>query len=939
MDDRLYGRSIFFIGDKMVPNVNPGAYASAMAGYKSPTSTSATSSNPSALSGILDTVLQLGGMMAGEAVGGPMGAALGSGGGTALGELLSGQGLNPAAIGTGALYGLMPGMLGGKAAEAGALAASDLASTVGPDLTSTAAEDATAQAAQDTATKTAQGLSASNQNSPTLASTVGTEPTPNPTSAPNFIVDPTGTAYSTSNPNVAPTNIDPLTNQGHINLLTNPETGAVTVDPNNMSTAINPIPPSVPENPYIFPGTNSLNINQLDQSALDRFAQQGYTSITDRYGNTLPLQAKADPNAGKLNSLNPTGGLLVNYTPQDRASLPLGNDMTTLDKTSGTAPNTPTTIYRGAPTSQSSIVPGDFVTTNKDLAQSYAGEGNVLQSQVPASHILDSKTEPLGEEYIYRPPAESTLSPKATIPPEKTPINTSNATSPTDTFTQAKLSPDQKLNPIQRATKDLALTNLKEEVMRGGSGLSPAGATKVAQNLYEQAYPNLAQAAQDANPVVNILSNGINDHINNAEINGSTIDLQDYNNIARKNIHDAKLSGVITARQEDAAMKTLDGVGTMAAGDGGSLAHVLPSDNLKAVRELGNKADRQFRIAQGRGISSEGATQLGHLYTNMGKDLMERGFGVANGNAPVSDANIENMINQVQNASFNNPTYQQSLIKSLEDGKGGNLSLQNLRSLMANHVAYSKAANPDQIGNLTNSLMAAGLSKSGITSALINSSAGKTLQNKAFMALNKLFTPKDAGAITDAVDSGASNIKTGGKTMSPIGRIAKLAGIIGALGLAGDTAVTLNQGSNSAALLNSPEYKQTQALTNQSNALQRYLGQMGEIRSIFAPTFDSNAAQAGTMGATMLANANQNQAANTATNNLLTARSQMGPGGILGGILSLIPGTPENTYAKQAANAQAQLNALGIAGTAPTVTQSGGSIPALTSMAGNIGRF
>jgi hypothetical protein len=175
--------------------------------------------------------------------------------------------------------------------------------------------------------------------------------------------------------------------------------------------------------------------------------------------------------------------------------------------------------------------------------------------------------------------------------------------------------------------------------------------------------------------------------------------------------------------------------------------------------------------------------------------------------------------------------------------------------------------------------------------------------------------------------------------MSPIGKAAGIAGILSALGLAGNAVATSNQSGQANAELNSPGYQQTQSILNSSNQLQRYLGQMGEIRSVFAPTFDSNAGQAGTSGQSLLAAANQNQAARTAAANLLTARGSMGQGGILGGILSLIPGTPENTYKKQAENAQAQLNALGIAGSAPTVAQSGGSIPALTSMAGNVGNF
>ena len=105
----------------------------------------------------------------------------------------------------------------------------------------------------------------------------------------------------------------------------------------------------------------------------------------------------------ELNSLNPTGGLYVDYTPELRASQPLGKNMTTLDKTMGGSPDDMITIYRGAPKNQKSIVAGDFVTDMPELAQSYTGVGNVLKMNVRRGDVLDDITEPLGNEYIYRP--------------------------------------------------------------------------------------------------------------------------------------------------------------------------------------------------------------------------------------------------------------------------------------------------------------------------------------------------------------------------------------------------------------------------------------------------------------------------------------------------------------------------------------------------------
>ena len=77
--------------------------------------------------------------------------------------------------------------------------------------------------------------------------------------------------------------------------------------------------------------------------------------------------------------------------------------MVPLSQTQGIQDSEPVTIYRGVPSSGQQINPGDYVTTNKHLAADYAGNGHVIQMDVPAGHVLDDQNEPLGEEYIYRP--------------------------------------------------------------------------------------------------------------------------------------------------------------------------------------------------------------------------------------------------------------------------------------------------------------------------------------------------------------------------------------------------------------------------------------------------------------------------------------------------------------------------------------------------------
>jgi len=104
-----------------------------------------------------------------------------------------------------------------------------------------------------------------------------------------------------------------------------------------------------------------------------------------------------------INSVNPTGKIFTEYTPNQRAIAELGENITTLDKTANKKPDELITIYRGAPKNQKEIVAGDFITTNKQLAKDYAGDGIVLEKRVKAKDILDDITEPLGEEYIYKP--------------------------------------------------------------------------------------------------------------------------------------------------------------------------------------------------------------------------------------------------------------------------------------------------------------------------------------------------------------------------------------------------------------------------------------------------------------------------------------------------------------------------------------------------------
>jgi len=136
---------------------------------------------------------------------------------------------------------------------------------------------------------------------------------------------------------------------------------------------------------------------------------KGTDAQYNRYREVKDLIKKAEnpprvmPDSNTIEHLNPTGGLLVDYNPKSRMDMSLGKNITTLDKTSGKSADDIITIYRGAPKNQKAINAGDFITTNKELAKSYTGDGNILEMKVRRGDILDDVTEPLGEEYIYRP--------------------------------------------------------------------------------------------------------------------------------------------------------------------------------------------------------------------------------------------------------------------------------------------------------------------------------------------------------------------------------------------------------------------------------------------------------------------------------------------------------------------------------------------------------
>lgn len=149
----------------------------------------------------------------------------------------------------------------------------------------------------------------------------------------------------------------------------------------------------------IMPNVSNIDSTIPQQSSVASKIGENFAMVPP-----IPTQVSKElqPLVETLDTLNPTGSIFAEYTPAMRAKMPLGKNITTYDKTAGLDANEIITIYRGTGKGNS-IVAGDFVTTNKQLAKDYAGNGKVVEAKVKASDVLDDVTEPLGEEYIYRP--------------------------------------------------------------------------------------------------------------------------------------------------------------------------------------------------------------------------------------------------------------------------------------------------------------------------------------------------------------------------------------------------------------------------------------------------------------------------------------------------------------------------------------------------------
>lgn len=132
------------------------------------------------------------------------------------------------------------------------------------------------------------------------------------------------------------------------------------------------------------------------KSSVAKNGAQGFSGYNARTVSTV------DSTLEPIDSMNPSSsGVFEDYDQAKyRATAPLTKNITHYGKTAGLNDDDMVTIYRGVPDGVDSVNNGDFVTTNRQLAEGYGKR--VLEMKVPAKHVLDDTDEPLGDEYIYR---------------------------------------------------------------------------------------------------------------------------------------------------------------------------------------------------------------------------------------------------------------------------------------------------------------------------------------------------------------------------------------------------------------------------------------------------------------------------------------------------------------------------------------------------------
>lgn len=349
--------------------------------------------------------------------------------------------------------------------------------------------------------------------------------------------------------------------------------------------------------------------------------------------------------------------------------------------------------------------------------------------------------------------------------------------------------------------------------------------------------------------------------------------------------------------------------------------------------------------AAATGNSASGQAQA-QVLNNLARGMSDRLDQI-----PVSDTQLQAAADAMRASDYAkiNPGAAETLAKEYENLKGTGATMSNLRQNASDVVQVVKAGGAkldqlQQMGGTFNDTLAGG--------ALGAAVGGNARSTGIGLALGRAANSKTANnaiinAGTNALARAGTNgsVKTGGTIMSMIPKKLKvgagLAGLAGITGLGLNAANAAGQSADAQNMLNDPNYQDTQSILANNAALQRQIGQQEVINAAFAPTFAQGSAPAmQAAGQQAIANSNQQQQAQAAAQLLLQSRAKMGQGGILGSLLSMVPGTSQNSYANAANSAQAQLNSLGVAGAAPGVSTSGSAqLSNLVNAANTVGQF
>jgi hypothetical protein len=143
--------------------------------------------------------------------------------------------------------------------------------------------------------------------------------------------------------------------------------------------------------------------------ATDEVVEQAVKAVGVQNTPVKPLNRPVQPRTPQSQSVVPkpkettakAEGVFIDYYPERRASdVVISDDYVPITVEAGYRPDDMITVYRGTIKEQTRLNNGDWVTTNKQLAKDYSGNGRVIEAKVKASELYAPKGEGI-EELIY----------------------------------------------------------------------------------------------------------------------------------------------------------------------------------------------------------------------------------------------------------------------------------------------------------------------------------------------------------------------------------------------------------------------------------------------------------------------------------------------------------------------------------------------------------